>query len=322
MANQSAPGKSYRKGITLLDAVNRFGDPEQAEQWFVEQRWPDGIICPTCASAAISERKNRRPAPYHCRSCRKTFSVKTGTLLHNSKLPLNQWAIAFYLFSTDLKGVSSMKLHRDLGITQKSAWHMEHRIRECWNSAADKFAGPVEADETYIGGKEGNKHADKKLHAGRGTVGKTAVVGVKDRATNRVNAQVVAATDAPTLRRFVETRTADAATVYTDEAAAYNGLARPHEAVKHSVGEYVRAMAHTNGIESFWATLKRGHDGVYHHFSVKHLDRYVTEFEGRHNLRPLDTAEQMAELARGSVGKQLPYADLIGDPETRHPSRR
>ncbi len=215
-----------------------------------------------------------------------------------------------------------MKLHRDLGITQKSAWHMEHRIRECRNAAADKFAGPVEADETYIGGKEGNKHADKKLHAGRGTVGKTAVVGVKDRATNRVNAQVVAATDAPTLRRFVGTRTADAATVYTDEAAAYNGLARPHEAVKPSVGEYGREMAHTNGIESFWATLKRGHDGVYHHFSVKHLDRYVTEFEGRHNFRPLDTAEQLAELAQGSVGKHLPYADLIGEPETRHPSRR
>ena len=283
---------------------------------------PDGITCPACASDAVSERKNRRPAPYHCRSCRKTFSVKTGTLLHNSKLPLSQWAIAFYLFSTNLKGVSSMKLHRDLGITQKAAWHMEHRIQECWNAAADQFAGPVEADETYIGGKEGNKHADKKLNAGRGTVGKTAVVGVKDRATNRVNAQVVAATDAPTLRRFVETRTADAAMVYTDEARAYNGLARPHESVKHSVGEYVREMAHTNGIESFWATLKRGHDGVYHHFSVKHLDRYVTEFEGRHNFRPLDTAEQMAELARGSVGKRLPYADLIGKPETRHPSRR
>ena len=288
----------------------------------MEQRWPDGVTCPDCASAAVSERKNRRPAPYHCRSCRKTFSVKTGTLLHNSKLPLNQWAIAFYLFSTNLKGVSSMKLHRDLGITQKSAWHMEHRIRECWNAAADQFAGPVEADETYIGGKEGNKHADKKLNAGRGTVGKTAVVGVKDRATNRVNAQVVERTDAPTLQGFVKSHTADAAMVYTDEARAYNGLARPHEAVKHSVGEYVREMAHTNGIESFWATLKRGHDGVYHHFSVKHLDRYVMEFEGRHNFRPLDTAEQMAELARGSVGKHLPYADLIGKPETRHPSRR
>lgn len=240
--------------------------------------------------------------------------------MQNSKLPLSKWAIAFYLYSTNLKGVSSMKLHRDLGITQKSAWYMAHRIRECWSAVEDKFAGPVEADETYIGGKEGNKHASKKLRAGRGTVGKTAVVGVKDRATNKVKTRVVAATDAPTLQGFVEAHTDDAATVYTDEARAYNGLARPHEAVKHSVGEYVRVMAHTNGMESHWATLKRGYDGVYHHFSAKHLDRYVAEFEGRHNNRPLDTAEQMAALAQGSVGKHLPYADLIGEPETRSPS--
>ena len=311
---QKAPGKSYRKGISLIDAVQQFGDEEKAEEWFVARRWPDGIRCPYCDSDSIAVIANRKPMPYRCRACRKHFSVKTGTVLQSSKLPLSKWAIAFYLYSTNLKGVSSLKLRRDLDITQKSAWYMGHRIRESWNAAADKFAGPVEADETYIGGKEGNKHASKKLHAGGGTVGKTAVVGVKDRATNRVNAQVVAATDAPTLQRFVESHTDDAATVYTDEARAYNGLKRPHETVKHSVGEYVREMAHTNGIESFWATLKRGHDGVYHHFSVKHLDMYVTEFEGRHNFRPLDTAEQMAELAQGSVG-HLPYADLIAETE-------
>ena len=313
MAN--APGKSYREGISLIDAVNKFGDEAQAEQWFVAQRWPDGIACVYCESKAITTRAaNRKTPQYRCSDCKGVFTVKTGTVLQSSKLPLSKWAIAFYLYSTNLKGVSSLKLRRDMDITQKSAWYMGHRIRESWNAAADKFAGPVEADETYIGGKEGNKHASKKLHAGGGTVGKTAVVGVKDRATNRVNAQVVERTDAPTLQGFVENHTADAAMVYTDEARAYNGLARPHESVKHSVGEYVREMAHTNGIESFWATLKRGHDGVYHHFSVKHLDMYVTEFEGRHNFRPLDTAEQMAELARGSVGKRLPYADLIAEP--------
>ena len=190
MAKQSAPGKSYRKGITLIEAVNRFGSGEQAEAWFVAQRWARRSDLSEMPEQGHPGRASRKPQPYRCRACRKHFSVKTGTVLQSSKLPLSKWAIAFYLFSTNLKGVSSMKLHRDLGITQKSAWHIEHRIRESWNAAADKFAGPVEADETYIGGKEGNKHASKKLNAGRGAVGKTAVVGVKDRATNRVNAKV------------------------------------------------------------------------------------------------------------------------------------
>lgn len=309
--NMNAPGKSYRTGMTLVELMAMFPDDETAEQWFAEIRWPDGVTCPNCDSDNINDKTTHPTMRYRCRACRKYFSVKTGTVMQSSKLGCQKWALALYLFNTEIKGVSSMKVHRALGVTQKTAWYLGHRVRDCWEDLNPDFGGPVEADEAYFGGEEGNKHASQRRGVGGGTAGKTTVAGLKDRATGKVKAKVINSPDARTLLPFVHENTARDATVYTDGSPAYIGLNREHAVVKHSVGEYVRGQAHTNGIESFWAMMKRGYDGTYHHMSRKHLGRYVNEFEGRHNTRPQDTEEQMAGTARGMLGKRLRYQDLV-----------
>ena len=313
-----APGKSHRTGISMVELFRRFPDDASAEAWLIKQRWPNGIACPHCGSLNVQIGAKHKTMPYRCREkeCAKRFSLKTGTVMEGSKLGYQAWVIATYQMSTNLKSVSSMKLHRDLNINQRSAWFLAHRLRVALSEEGGVFSGPVEVDETYFGGKRANMSNAKRKElagTGRGAVGKVAVVGAKDRATKRVAAKVVERTDASTLQGFVADHAATGATVYTDDATAYDSLPFDHDTVKHSLSEYVKGDAHTNGIESLWSMLKRAHTGTFHKLSPKHLDRYIQEFAARHNLRDEDTIDIMASVAGGMRGKRLRYRELIAD---------
>ena len=280
-----APGKSHRAGISVLDMSEMFATKALAQQWFEQWLWPNGRCCMRCGS--VNTHRAKHPTmPYRCRDCKRYFSVETGTALERSKVPLRKWGWAIYLEMTSLKGVSSMKLHRDLNVTQTTAWFMLHRIREAFATAGPKvMVGPVEVDETYVGGKDRNRHKKKKLGK-HWRDGVTAVVAAKDRDTNQVAARVIDDGNTDQMRDFVDRHAAEDAKVYTDGSNIYRGV-RDHQSVSHSVGEFVRGQIHTNGVESFWSMLKRAHKGVYYRLSAKHLQRYVSEFAGRHNLREI-----------------------------------
>ena len=312
-----APGKAHREGLTLLEVAEMFRDGDASREWLENLRWPDGPFCPHCGTFNVQAGIKHKTMTHRCRDCegRPMFTLRTGTVMEGTKLKYRVWAIGIYLFTTNLKGISSMKLHRELGIGQKAAWFMLQRLRKAAEIGTDgQFSGPVEGDETYFGGQRKNmSKAKRKGLTGRGAKGKTAVAGLKDRESNKVAARVVDETDADTLQGFIVDYVCGEATVYTDEALAYSGLPFEHETVKHSVGEYVKGEAHTNGIESFWSMLKRAHKGTFHKISPKHLNRYIQEFATRHNIRDKDTIDQMRSMVEGMANKRLKYHDLIRD---------
>ena len=308
-----------KEKISFYKFFKKFPDEQSARLYFEKERWSGmGRYCPHCGSVRTSKIKDEKPMPYRCKDCRKYFSVRTNSVLAESRIPLHKWLLAVFLITTNLKGVSSYKLARDLDVTQKTAWFLAHRIRKVHEDQIEAILdSPAEFDETYFGGRFENMHASRRmLMGGAGVRGKTPVVGGKSRKTNKVKAKVTKPVSSVTLQRMVQETVKEGSTVYTDHHMGYVGLKKKnykHFSVNHSVGEFIKDQAHTNGVESFWSMLKRGYIGVYHQMSEKHLQRYVDEYVGRHNSRQEETMNQISGVVQAMLGKRLKYKELTAE---------
>lgn len=311
---------------TLQQAIQHFSNPENCRKFMISMRWPDGkVVCPRCGSEKVAWLEKAKV--YFCsgKHPKQKFSLKVGTILEDSPIGLEKWFPAMWMLTNCKNGVSSYELARDLGVTQKTAWFMLHRIREAMRTGTFlKMGGngsPVEMDETFIGGKPKNMHAAKRLKMKQGLHAnpKMAVFGMLDRETRQVRAKVVPNVRRDTLQAEILKHIHDKATVYTDGSSSYDTLktqAFVHETVTH-IQEYVRGQVHTNGIENFWSLLKRGLNGTYVAVEPFHLSRYVDEQAFRYNNRstkdnPLDDMDRFMLAVSQIAGKRLTYAELTG----------
>lgn len=298
--------------ISTFELFQLFPDQESARVYLESRLWNNGVVCPHCGCLEnITTRKN---GFYRCNNCKKDFTVRTGTIFERSHVPLHKWLYAMYLLVTARKGISSLQLSKEIGITQKSAWFVLHRLREACQDDTTILNGIIEIDEAYIGGKEAAKHKSKKLNAGRGAVGKTAVLGLRERG-GRTIAMPIPDVNAENLHNTIYDRVTVGSSLHTDEAAAYNGLEGlffTHSTINHSDGEYTKDGVTTNGIESVWAVLKRGIHGVYHQVSEKHLGRYVNEFAFRLNDGNVKrhTLQRLDSFVDATSRKRLTYERL------------
>jgi transposase-like protein len=296
-----------------------FHDETKAREWLEARLWPDGPICPKCGvidQATLMQGKSHRPGLYQCNACREPFTVTVGTLYERSKVPLHKWLAATHLMMASKKGISALQVGRMLGLSKKTAWFLCHRVRESLREANPGTlggkGGTVEADTSFVGGKEKNKHANKRKSDNIGGMGKEPVFALVERG-GRVRSQHVPAVDADTLRPILQAQLDGASVVYTDGDGAMRLIGSEldrHDWINHSIGEYVRGNVHTNTIEGYFSIMKRGITGVYHHVSQQHLKRYLAEFDFRYNEREklgVSDAARMAKSVQGIVGKRLTY---------------
>lgn len=293
-----------------------FHDADKAREWLEARIWPDGPICPKCGvinQATLMKGKSHRPGLYQCNACREPFTVTVGTLYERSKIPLNKWLAATHLMMASKKGMSALQVGRMLGVSKKTAWFLCHRIRESLRETSTEPLGGagkvVEFDETYVGGKERNKHAHKR-HSMGGGIGKEPVFALVERG-RRVRSMHMPEVTGKSLRPILDAQIAAESRTMSDDGGArvYHGRAT-HASVNHSIGEYVRGDVHTNTVEGYFSIMKRGIVGTYHHVSPQHLKRYLAEFDWRYNEREglgVSDAERMAKSIPGIVGKRMTY---------------